>query len=247
MKRIGNQIKSLVKEKTITHLVAREYRVANILQECGIDIFSGAKMTLKEYCCKAQVDLSQVVSRLGDEQALKRASYAPFDSWPLDFLCCYIVKRHHEYAYENITILCGLIEKLDNVSDYTIGKVCDVFKRMARDMKLHMMKEENILFPFIEQMVEASRERIQIARPFFGTVNNPTQIMEIEHEHSWEDISLIRTLTDNYNIKGNADPKMAILCRGLEQFEMDLVIHLDLENNILFPKAILLEKQLGVS
>lgn len=237
-----------MKQEIIAHLIASDYRKANILEEYGVDIFSGAELTLEEFCHKARLDLCQVSSKLKHRQALERASHVPFDSWPLDFLCSYIVNRHHKYAYENLSILLGLIEKLEIDSCVSsVEKLSNVFKRMARDMKLHMMKEENILFPFIEQMVEASRERIQIARPFFGTVNNPTQIMEIEHEHSWEDISLIRTLTDNYNSSEDAEPSWILLCKGLEQFERDLLIHLDLENNILFPKAILLEKQLGVS
>lgn len=150
--------------------------------------------------------------------------------------------------YESLPLLLALMEKLINEGDNPIvNKISEVFKRMARDMMLHMMKEEKILFPFIEQMVEASKESIIVPTPFFGTVNNPTQIMAVEHEHSWEDISLIRTLTDNYNINGNTDPSLAILYKGLEDFEKDLIIHLDLENNILFPKAILLEKRLGIS
>ncbi len=237
-----------MKAETIAELIAQDFRRANILQELGINVFSGAKQTLEEYCSKEQFDLTLILSKLEDQQSLENASRLPFDSWPLDFLCCYIVHKHHNYVYKSLHLLSALIEKLVNKNENNpVNKLSEVFKRMARDIELHMMKEEKILFPFIEQMVEASKESIKIARPFFGTINNPTQIMEIEHEHSWEDISLIRSLTDNYNIKGNAEPSVAILCKGLEEFEADLLIHLDLENNILFPKAILLEKRLGVS
>lgn len=237
-----------MKKEIISQLIARDYRQAQILQEHGIDIFSGSRLTLEEYCRKTEIDLGQVISKLEYRQTSEPNFQAPFDSWPIDFLCGYIVNRHHKYVYDSLPVLSGLIEEVRNKnSDYSIDKVSDVFRRMARDMKVHMMKEEKVLFPFIEQMVEASRENIRISRAFFGTVNNPTQILEIEHEHSWEDISLIRTLTNNYNIKGNVDPSLAILYKGLEEFEQDLLVHLDLENNILFPKAILLEKQLGVS
>lgn len=237
-----------MKEERISELVAQDFRKANILQELGINIFSGAKQTLEEYCSKEQFDLTQIVSKLEDRQSLENASRLPFDSWPLDFLCCYIVNKHHKYVYGSLPLLSALMEKLVNkTEDHPVNKVSEVFKRMARDMVLHMMKEEKILFPFIEQMVEASKESITIARPFFGTVNNPTEIMQIEHEHSWEDISLIRSLTENYNIRGNAEPSVAILYKGLEEFETDLLVHLDLENKILFPKAILLEKRIGLS
>lgn len=243
-----NKTAKFLEKERIAELVAQDFKRANILQEYGIDIFNGAKQTLEEYCNKERLDLGQIVSKLENIHSLRVASILPFDSWPLDFLSSYIVNRHHRYVYESLPLLLGLGEKLVNeTDDFAVNKVSQVFKRMAKEMMLHMMKEENILFPFIEQMVEASKENITIRRPFFGTVNNPTEIMQIEHEHSWDDISLIRSLTDNFNIRGNAEPSVAILYKGLEEFEMDLLVHIDLENKILFPKAIILEKLIGLS
>lgn len=237
-----------MKEELIIELVAEDFRRGQILQDFGIDIFSGAKQTLQDYCLKEGLSLVRIVSNLEDLSTVTSSNRLPFDSWPLDFLCFYIVEKHHKYVYRCMTLLLALMDNLAKEGESpAMNKIYEVFKRMARDMALHMKKEESILFPFIEQMVEAEKENVKIERPFFGTVNNPTEIMEIEHEYSWEDISLIRTLTGNYNISESSEPLIVEIFNGLEEFERDLLVHLDLENNILFPKAILLEKQLGLS
>lgn len=237
-----------MKKDRIAQVVAKDFRRGNVLGELGIDIFSGAKHTLEEYCGISRLDLHGILTQLKDPKRLEDASYLPFDSWPLDFLSNYIVNRHHRYVNESLPVLLALTEKLSYKTDnHAFMKVSNVFKLMAKEIMIHMMKEETILFPFIEQMVEASKENITIARPFFGTVNNPAHIMQIEHEHSWDDISLIRSLTDNFNILGNAEPLVASFYKGLEEFEADLMVHIDLENKILFPKAILLEKRIGLS
>lgn len=173
-----------------------------------------------------------------------------FETWKLDRLCQYIVSKHHSFTYQQMSFISALAEKIvtdeGDVYPY-IHKLSQIFDRMAIDTKKHMRKEERILFPFIEQLVEAAEENVKINRPFFGTVNNPTQVMTIEHEEAAEDMATIRKITDNYRIPANASPSLITLYEKLTQFEADLKTHVYLENHILFPKAILLEKEIGLS
>lgn len=173
-----------------------------------------------------------------------------FETWKLDRLCQYIVSKHHSFTYQQMSFISALTEKIVAEESHIypfIYKLSQVFDRMAIDTKKHMRKEERILFPFIEQLVEAAEENVKISRPFFGTVNNPTQVMTIEHEEAAEDMATIRKITDNYRIPSNASSSLIALYEKLEQFEADLKIHVYLENDILFPKAILLEKEIGLS
>jgi regulator of cell morphogenesis and NO signaling len=125
-----------------------------------------------------------------------------------------------------------------------VVKVAGVFNGIAKDLGLHLMKEENILFPYVKQLAEAAKQNIKIAPAPFGSVNNPTQIMEMEHEQAGEDMSAIREITNNYTLPEDACATFTILYKKLQEFENDLFNHVHLENNILFPKAILLEKEL---
>jgi regulator of cell morphogenesis and NO signaling len=108
-------------------------------------------------------------------------------------------------------------------------------------MEAHMMKEEHVLFPYIKQLVRAHD---QIEKPGFGNVVNPINIMEMEHELVGSKLEAIRTLTKNYLAPSDACTSYTLFYRMLNEFEADLHLHVHLENNILFPKAIELERKL---
>ena len=106
-----------------------------------------------------------------------------------------------------------------------------------------MKKEELILFPFIKQLVKAEKEGVAAPKPHFGTVNNPINMMEDVHENAGNIFKEIARLTNNYNPPEGACNTFKALYAKLDEFEQDLHQHIHLENNILFPKAIQLEKQ----
>ncbi|MBC8052281.1 MAG: hemerythrin domain-containing protein [Sphingobacteriaceae bacterium] len=173
-----------------------------------------------------------------------------YDTWRLDYLCDHIVRKHHAYIYETMPVISELAHKVADEEGHIhreIIRVYQIFRRMASHITRHMMKEEKVLFPFIEQLVEASIENIKVSRPFFGTVNNPAQIMQVEHEEADADMIMIRKVTRNYTLPANASESVISLYEKLEEFEKDLLLHVHLESNILFPKAIKLEKELGLS
>src|SRR5690349_19440466 len=129
-----------MEEEKIAELVAQDFRRASILQDLGIDVFSGAKQTLEEYCRNRLLDLVRIVAELKNNQSLERASSFPFNAWPIDFLSSYIVKRHHRYVYESLPLILDLAEKItDETEDKAFDKVFQVIRRMARAMWVHLM------------------------------------------------------------------------------------------------------------
>ena len=121
-------------------------------------------------------------------------------------------------------------------------KVAEVFARIAHDLSMHMMKEEKILFPYIKEMVAARNANEGLPASHFGQVSNPINMMEMEHEGAGEDLVEIRQLTNEYQLPPDACTSYRILFQKLEEFENDLFQHVHLENNILFPKSLELEK-----
>ncbi|WP_236612890.1 hemerythrin domain-containing protein [Cesiribacter andamanensis] len=80
--------------------------------------------------------------------------------------------------------------------------------------------------------------------PPFGTVRNPIRMMEQEHESAGEGLEKIREITDNYTLPADACTTYRLAFQALQDFEADLHQHIHLENNILFPKALMLEEEL---
>ena len=109
---------------------------------------------------------------------------------------------------------------------------------------MHMQKEENIIFPFIEKMAAAWQEERPLPPAMFGSVSNPIRMMESEHESAGNEMEIIRQLSDHFTPPAEACTSYRVLFAKLEEFERDLHRHVHLENNILFPRALQLEQQL---
>jgi regulator of cell morphogenesis and NO signaling len=115
---------------------------------------------------------------------------------------------------------------------------------LALELSDHMMKEEKILFPYIKHLVEIEREGASFRTAHFGSINNPINMMENEHESAGQLLEEIRTLTSDYNLPEGACASYTLLFNMLQEFEEDLHVHIHLENNILFPKGAALEQKL---
>lgn len=169
-----------------------------------------------------------------------------YKSWPLDLLIDYIEKKHHRYVEEKIPVLRQFLDKLCNVHAERhpeLYKINELFTASANELATHMKKEELILFPFVRKMVSATKSKNPIEAPHFGTVENPITMMMQEHDNEGERFRQIAELTNNYNPPADACNTYRVTFAMLDEFEKDLHLHIHLENNILFPKAIKLEQQ----
>ena len=107
-----------------------------------------------------------------------------------------------------------------------------------------MKKEELILFPVVRKMAKVKQENTKLEAPHFGTVENPIQMMMHEHTTEGERFRKIEALSNNYTPPADACNTYRVTFSLLKEFEADLHLHIHLENNILFPKAIELEQHL---
>ena len=235
-------------EETIGEMVTRDYRKAQAFKKLGIDFCCGGKKTLSEVSRSKGISLEVIQSEL---EAVKRNDHNQglnFDNWELDFLTDYIINTHHSYCRDSIPFIMEIANKVARVhggSHPELVKVAEVFARIAQDLVLHMSKEERVLFPFIKQLVTAKNTGSELSSNPLGGVLSPIRVMEMEHEQAGEDLTAIRELTSGYTLPAGACNSYTILFKKLEEFENDLYDHVHLENNILFPKAINLEKALS--
>jgi regulator of cell morphogenesis and NO signaling len=126
-----------------------------------------------------------------------------------------------------------------------LAEVRVAFARLSRDLEQHMIKEEQVLFPYICEL--AAREPSCGRSPSpFGTVENPILMMEREHRAAADDLRTIRELTAGYSAPADGCTTYAVCLAELARFEMDLHRHVHLENNVLFPAAIALESASGL-
>ena len=180
-------------------------------------------------------------------QNREQGAFLNYDSWDISFLADYIVHTHHSYVKESLPFILDLASKVAHAHGLNhpeVIEVNDVFNKLSKDFELHMIKEESILFPFIKELASVDRDVIEQSKDSIKHIHLPTEDLEIEHEQAGDDMKLIRKITSNYNLPQNACTSFTILYKKLQEFENDLFKHVHLENNILFPKAIKLEKDL---
>ena len=235
-----------LKATTVADMVTKNIKTAHIFKKYGIDFCCGGGISLKKACEKYNVDYNLLSRDLLDvDQTTSRATN--YNSWELDFLTDHIINVHHSYVEENIPLLLQYSERVAKVhgAHYSeLLEIRDLVKQVAGELSAHMKKEELILFPFIKKMVKAKKENTELPAAHFGTVDNPIKMMETEHEDAGELLRRIAELSNNYTPPQGACNTYRAFFAKLEEFEQDLHQHVHLENNILFPKSLLLEKEL---
>ena len=234
----------LTQEKTIGDFVAENFRTAEVFKKYHIDFCCKGGRTVEEACDNKKVSPEQIYQEL-EEITNRKSEDIDFNSWPLDLLADYVEKTHHKYVEEKSAMLIPYLNKLCKVHGERhpeLFEINELFIGSAQDLAAHMKKEELILFPFIKQMVEAKKNGDALPAPRFGTVENPVAMMKHEHEAEGERFVKIAELTNNYEFPDDACGTYQVTYRMLEDFQNDLHKHIHLENNILFPKAIAMEK-----
>ncbi|HMU99359.1 MAG: iron-sulfur cluster repair di-iron protein [Bacteroidia bacterium] len=235
----GNQI--------IGELVAKDYRTASVFKKYSIDFCCQGNRTIEEACEKKNIDTKKVLEDLVAMMESKSESTTDYQSWPLDLLADYIEKKHHRYVQEKTLEIQPYLDKICKVHGERhpeLLKIKEEFNASAGELAAHMKKEELILFPFIRKMTQAKMENIKVDAAHFGTVINPIQMMMDEHTVEGNRFRKIEELSNNYTPPQDACNTYRVSFSLLKEFEQDLHLHIHLENNILFPKAIEIEKEL---
>ena len=236
---------TLLEKTTIGDFVAQDFRTAAIFSKHGIDFCCKGQRTIEEVCTKKDINEAHLLNELNTILATKNDSGIDFNSWPLDVLIDYIEKTHHRFVEEKTPILLQFLDKLCNVHGSNhpeLFEINELFKKSADELVPHLKKEELILFPFIKEMMQATKSHGSIGQPYFGTVKNPISIMMEEHDYEGELFRKIASLTNNYTPPEDACNTYRVTFAMLDEFEQDLHKHIHLESNILFPKAKALEK-----
>jgi regulator of cell morphogenesis and NO signaling len=168
--------------------------------------------------------------------------------WQAELLAdviAHINSTHHKYTREEIARLKPLLDKVYSVHDQNHPELQQVrasFQGLAQELSTHMMKEEMVLFSYIVRMEEAVIQKEPVLPPPFGSVENPVAMMMHEHDSAGEALSAMRQASAGYMPPGDACISYQTLYKALADFEADLHQHIHLENNILFPRAIEMER-----
>jgi regulator of cell morphogenesis and NO signaling len=235
-------------EETIGQIAAKDLRKAEIFKKYGIDFCCGGKKTVKQACAEKGLDVTNIEQELQQADKNFTTRPLPYNDWSIDFLADYIVNTHHSYVKKSLSEISNYAAKVAKVHGSRhpeLKVIYQLVESINAELSSHMVKEEQGLFPYIKELVNAKKSAQSSYATHFVTVKNPVLLMEMEHEMVGKNLEEIRALSKNYSLPEDACASYTLLYKMLAEFEDDLHTHVHLENNILFPKAIELEKQIS--
>ncbi|HKH59813.1 MAG TPA: DUF542 domain-containing protein [Flavitalea sp.] len=240
---------NITDDSYVTDIVTEDYRASYVFQKHNIDYCCGGKLPLSVVCERRGLSTEKIKMELEESmRVIQLSSSINFSSWNIDFLIDYIANVHHTYLTVNLPEICQTIERFTNghILKYPHLKELLICLYALRDEILPHIEEENqIIFPYIKQIVHAYESREPYAALLVRTLRKPVEnMMHHEHEYFRKYIHKLRELTDNYTPPAACCVTHKVAFLKLKELEADLMQHIHLENNILFPKAIRMEKEL---
>ena len=236
------------KNQTVREIAINNPAAVRIFEGFGIDYCCGGKRPLREACHSANAPVDKVLRALDELEASNISTEErPWAQCALADLTAHIIGRHHRYVREEaprIEVLLQKVVKRHGEAHPELGAIQDTFVALSQELFAHMMKEERVLFPFLDAMEAAARAGQPPPPGCFASVELPIARMLADHDDAGALLARMRDLSGGYRAPEGSCPTYRGLYQALEEFERDLHHHVHLENNILFPRAAEMERSL---
>ena len=236
---------TLTATTTVGEIAAEMPSATREFEKLGIDYCCGGGRTLSQACAETNISVDEALARL--ERSLASTQPNASKDWQnllLADLIAHITSTHHVFVREESPRIHALATKVAGVHGKNhpeLLQVRDIFAALAEELRVHLMKEEQMLFPYISRMEESVLAGEPAPPAMFGTVANPVRMMMQEHDGAGDALRTLRSITANYALPEEACISYRTLYQSLQDFEADLHQHIHLENNILFPRAVAME------
>ncbi|ULQ57978.1 iron-sulfur cluster repair di-iron protein [Flavihumibacter rivuli] len=216
---------------------------ARVLEKYGLDYCCNGKRSLADACRQKGIAAADVSEELQEAIELPGGEQVDFDTWSAEKLITYVLLKHHFYVKQEIPSISFHLSKVaDKHGDkfpYML-EVQQLWRQLAEELLSHLKKEEDILFPAIIALEKGVG--VDQGRAGLRDVRNPMVQLEHEHDQAGVLMARIRELTNQYTPHPLACTTHRLTLQELAAFELDLHQHIHLENNIIFPKALELNK-----
>lgn len=240
----NNQISAFA-DKTVGAVAAADYRITEVFARHGIDYCCGGDKTIRQACAEQQISPAALLAEI-TEAVEKGSAVHNYNDWALDFLADYITNEHHAYVHRITPLMNGMMDAVVAAhSDHhpEVLEIQRIWQALSGELIMHMQKEDLMLFPFIKRLVRSQQAGEQVPPPRFGSAAELIEQMEEEHESTGDQLAALSDLTNGFTPPEDACNTFRALYGYLAEFQEKTKEHVHLENNILFPKAIVLEKQ----
>jgi regulator of cell morphogenesis and NO signaling len=224
---------TITEHTTIAEIAAGVPSSVRVFQRHGIDFCCGGKQPLRTACEAHHVPVAEVVSAI-ETSAATRSDDVDWTREPLHALIDHIVATYHEPLREELPRLEAMAARVARVHGSkapSLTRLAALVTALSADLRAHMAKEEIVLFPAIRGIERGpDRPAVSLAVPLL--------VLEDEHDRAGAMLADLRATADGYVPPAWACATFRALYQGLSELESTMHIHVHLENNVLFPRAL---------
>lgn len=238
--------KIALKSQRIGELVDQDKIRAHVLFYFGIKFYEYSEQTLEQVCQEKGLSVDIVVRELESPSENFQESDLPLISYPIDLIIEYLKHTHHLFIKHKLPYIGRLVEsfKANHIEYDLIEKdLKALFPLFLEDFIHHIYEEEDTLFKYIRILERAGRGHFNPSELYQLMEKHSLQRCALEHEAHDEEMRGIRKITKDYHLTQDAPLHVKVIYNELIQFEKSLKLHAQVENEILFPKAMALENE----
>ena len=171
-----------------------------------------------------------------------------FDTFPVEIIVDYIERTHIFYFQkklpeieQSILLLSGHYESPHPI----LAALQNFFHRYVKDLSEHIHAEEQLLLPYIKALREAEKTPAQFSRFLIARRDYSVNQFLSDHHDTEDELKDIRQTIRLYDPPRTNESLYRILLSQLQAFEQDLSVHANIEEEVLIPKALKMEKELN--
>ncbi len=235
---------SIDTNKRIAEIVDENYAYASVLYYFGITFYDYDEKTLKQVCTEKGLDVTQVIHSLESVLDTHVDDHPALSTYPVDVIVEYLKHTHFIFIKDTLPYLSKLIKNL-HIAEYKtlVEDLQFVFPLFVEDLIYHIYQEEDEFFSYILSLQEALNIPQSTNRLYFDMERYSIQNFAISHDIDDDEMKGIRNITNGYDTQDVNSLHLRVVYTELQRFEKALKIHASIENEILFPKALMLEKE----
>ncbi len=233
-----------MESKSILQIVKEDFDKNITLHQFGISIFESPDCSLGEICLHKNINQSALIAQL-NHASIPFKTPNKLGSSPIEYIISYLQHSHHHFIKKRFPYLLDLIanfpvlEQIEELHDLKF-----VFPVFIQDLITHIYEEEDTLFSYILNLQKINNGNIHAGRLYHQLERYSIQQFAVEHEVHDDEMKGIKILTNNFTLPHpSSDIYLEIVFHELQKFEKELKEHANIENYILFPRALSLEKE----
>jgi regulator of cell morphogenesis and NO signaling len=225
---------TITEHTTVAEIAAEVPSSVPVFQRHGIDFCCGGRAPLALVCQEQGVPFTEIVNAIEVSAQGRPNEDRDWNREPLHALIDHIVRTYHDRLRDELPRLESMASKVARVHGMKapyLARLERIVSELSADLLSHMKKEERVLFPVI-RAIEAGPDRPTLP------ISAPIAVMELEHGHAGSLLSELHTMTHGYVAPAWACGTCRALYQGLSELADEMHVHVHLENNILFPRAL---------